>query len=262
MGRLDKKTAVITGASRGIGKSIALLFAEEGANVVINYYRSEDSANKILKQIEEIGSEAMTFKADVADKVKVEEMMKKTISAYGGLDILVNNAGVAIGGGGLLEFNEDEYDPMWNVNVKGILYCTRAVTSHFKEKRYGKIVNIASVAGLGTSLLPGNMLYASTKAAVIILTKRNALELGQFGINVNAIAPGLIRTDMSLGRHSKEEQLRRIKYFEENSMLGRIGEPREIATAALYLASDESSFLTAQVLTVDGGRTNFITHSL
>jgi 3-oxoacyl-[acyl-carrier protein] reductase len=264
MGRLDKKTAMVTGASRGIGKAIALLFAKEGANVVINYNRSEDSANKILKQIEETGSEAMTFKADVADKAKVEEMMKKTISTYGGVDILVNNAGVAMGGGGLLEFNEDEYDPMWNVNVKGILNCTRAVTPHFKEKRYGKIVNIASVAGLGTSLLPGNMLYASTKAAVIILTKRHALELGQFGINVNAIAPGLIRTDMGLGRgrRSKEEQLRRIKYFEEHSMLGRIGEPREIATAALYLASDESSFMTAQVLTVDGGRTDFITHSL
>jgi 3-oxoacyl-[acyl-carrier protein] reductase len=262
MGRLDQKTAVVTGASRGIGKSIALLFAEEGANVIVNYNRSEDDAHQVLKQIEEMGSEAMTFKADVANKVKVGEMVKKSVSIYGGVDILVNNAGVAMGGGGLLEFNEDEYDPMWNINVKGILNCTRAVTPHFQEKSYGKIVNIASVAGLGTSLLPGNMLYASTKAAVIILTKRLALELGQFGINVNAVAPGLIRTEMGLGRRSEEDQLKRIKYFEEHSMLGRIGEPREIAAAALYLASDESSFITAQVLTVDGGRTDFITHSL
>lgn len=262
MGRLDQKTAVVTGASRGIGKAIALLFAEEGANVVVNYIRSVDEAHRVLKQIEEMGSEAMAFKADVADKVEVEEMVKKAISTYGGVDVLVNNAGVAMGGGGLQEFNEDEYDPMWNVNVKGILHCARAVAPHLQEKRYGKIVNIASVAGLGTSLLPGNMLYASTKAAVIILTKRLALELGRYGINVNAVAPGLIRTEMGLGRRSEEEQLRRTKYFEEHSMLGRIGEPRDIAAAALYLASDESCFMTAQVLTVDGGRTDFITHSL
>jgi 3-oxoacyl-[acyl-carrier protein] reductase len=131
-----------------------------------------------------------------------------------------------------------------------------------KKKKYGKIVNLASVAGLGTSLLPGNMLYASTKAAVIILTKRLALELGEYGINVNAIAPGLIRTDMALGRRTEEEQSRRIKYFEEHSMLRRIGEPMEIANAALFLASDESSFMTAQTVTLDGGRTDFITHSL
>ena len=262
MGRLDKKTAVVTGASRGIGKAIALLFAEEGANVVVNYYKSGDEAQKVINQIEKKGSKALAFKADVADKVEVEDMVEETISAYGGVDILVNNAGVAMGGGGLLEFDEKEYDPMWNVNVKGILNCTRVVVPHLKEKQYGKIINIASVAGLGTSILPGNMLYASTKAAVIILTKRHALELGPFGINVNAIAPGLIRTEMGLGRHPKPEQLRRIKYFEEHSMLGRIGEPMEIATTALYLASDESSFMTAQVLTVDGGRTDFITHSL
>jgi 3-oxoacyl-[acyl-carrier protein] reductase len=261
MGRLNGKTAIVTGSSRGIGKATALLFAEEGANVIVNYNRSADEAHRVQKHIEEMGSEAVTFKADVADKSEVEEMVEKTVSTYGGVDILVNNAGVAMGGGGLLEYNMDEYDPMWNVNVKGILNCTRAVTPHLQKKLYGKIVNITSVAGLGTSLLPGNMLYASTKAAVIILTKRHALELGEYGINVNAIAPGLIRTDMGLLRHPEEEQARRVRYFEEHSMLRRIGEPRDIAAATLYLASDESSFMTAQVLTVDGGRTDFITHS-
>jgi 3-oxoacyl-[acyl-carrier protein] reductase len=131
-----------------------------------------------------------------------------------------------------------------------------------KERRYGKIVNLASVAGMGTSTLPGNLLYSSTKAAVIILTKRLALELGQYNINVNAVAPGLIRTNMGLGRLSEEEQVESIRYHEDHSMLGRIGEPEDIANAALYLASDDSSFMTAQVLTVDGGRTDFITHSL
>ena len=131
-----------------------------------------------------------------------------------------------------------------------------------KKKKNGKIVNIASVAGLGTSILPGNMLYASTKAAVIIITKRLALELGKFGINVNAIAPGLIKTDMGLGSGSVKEQTDRIKYFKDHSMLGRVGEPEEIADAVLFLVSDESSFMTSQILTVDGGRTDFITHSL
>jgi len=130
------------------------------------------------------------------------------------------------------------------------------------EKRYGKVLNLASVAGLGTAILPGNMLYASTKGAVIILTKRLALELGQYGINVNAIAPGLIRTDMGLGERSPAEQEKRIEYFRENSILGRIGEPDDIANAALFLASDRASFITGQVLTVDGGRIDFITHSL
>ena len=116
-------------------------------------------------------------------------MVGEAVKEYGGVDILVNNAGVSRGGGLLLEFKEEEFDPMWRVNVKGVLHCTRAVAPHMVERRYGKVVNIASVAGLGTALLPGNMLYASMKAAVIILTKRLALELGQYGINVNAIAP-------------------------------------------------------------------------
>lgn len=258
---VDRK-AIVTGASRGIGKAIALLLAMEGAQVVVNYNKSETEAHQILNHIDKMGSKAIAFRADISKNADVEKLIKKTISEFGGVDILVNNAGVAIGGGPLQEFKDEEFDPMWDVNVKGILNCTRAVAPFMKEKRYGKIVNIASVAGLGTSLLPGNMLYASTKAAVIIITKRLALELGKYDINVNAIAPGLIRTDMALGGRSEEERKKRIEYFEEHSMLKRIGEPEDIAHAALFLASDESSFITAQVLTVDGGRTDFITHSL
>jgi len=261
-GRLQDRVAIVTGASRGIGKAIALLFAGEGAKVVVNYNKSEAEAHKVLIEIKQMGPTAIAFKADVAEKAEVEKMVEKTVSELGGVDILVNNAGVAMGGGLLQDFKDEEYDPMWNVNVKGILNCTRAVAPYMKDRRYGKIVNIASVAGLGTSILPGNMLYASTKAAVIILTKRLALELGRFNVNVNAVAPGLIRTDMGLGGRSEEEQVERVRYFEDHSMLGRIGEPGEIANAALFLASDASSFMTAQILTVDGGRTDFITHSL
>ena len=260
--RVQEKIAIVTGASRGIGKATTLLLASEGAKIVVNYNKSETEAHQIVKEIELMGSKAIAIQTDVSKKAQADKMVDETISKFGGVDILVNNAGVAMGGGALQDFNEDEYDPMWSVNVKGILNCTREVAPFMKEKKYGKIVNLASVAGLGTSLLPGNMLYASTKAAVIILTKRLALELGEYGINVNAIAPGLIRTDMALGRRTEEERLRRIKYFEEHSMLKRIGEPIEIANAALFLASDESSFMTAQTITLDGGRTDFITHSL
>jgi len=261
-GRVQDRKAIVTGASRGIGKAIARLLAKEGAQVVVNYNKSETEAHKILKEIEHMDSKAIAIQANVGQKAEVEKLIEETISEFGGVDILVNNAGVAMGRGSLQEFKDEEFDPMWNVNVKGILNCTRAVAPYMKERKYGKIVNIASVAGLGTALLPGNMLYASTKAAVIILTKRLALELGQYDINVNAIAPGLIRTDMALGDRSEEEKRERIGYFEKHSMLGRIGEPEDIANAALFLASDESSFMTAQVLTFDGGRTDFITHSL
>lgn len=260
--RLEGRVALVTGASRGIGRATALAFAREGAKIVVNYRRERSKAEEVVGEIEKLGGAALAFQADVGDRDAVERMVEEALGAFGGMDILVNNAGVSMGAGSLLEFNEEEYDPMWRVNVKGVLHCTRAVAPHMIEKRYGKIVNIASVAGLGTALLPGNMLYASTKAAVIILTKRLALELGQHGINVNAIAPGLIRTDMGLGYHRATEQAKRIRYFEEHSVFRRIGEPEEVANVAVFLASDEASFITGQVITVDGGRIDFITHSL
>ncbi len=130
------------------------------------------------------------------------------------------------------------------------------------EKRYGKIINISSVAGIGTAILPGNMLYAATKAAVIILTKRLALELGPYGINVNAIAPGFISTEMGLGQWNPSELEERLRYFRERTMLRRVGEPEDIACVALFLASEEARFITGQTITVDGGRIDFISHSL
>ena len=193
-GRLEGRVAIVTGASRGIGRATALAFGREGVKVVVNYRQHKANAEEVVDEIKELGGSALAYQADVGDRDAVEGMVEEAVVKFGGVDILVNNAGVAMGGGPLLEFKEEEFDPMWSVNVKGILHCTRAVVPHMMERRYGKVVNIASVAGLGTALLPGNMLYASTKAAVIILTKRLALELGQYGINVNAIAPGLIRT--------------------------------------------------------------------
>lgn len=261
-GRLQGRVAVITGASRGIGRASALRLAREGARILVNYRQERAKADEIVQEIERSGGVALAFQADVGDRDAVAKMVEKALGEFGRVDILVNNAGVAVRGGSLLDFKEEAFDQMAQVNVKGLLHCTKAVAPHMMEKRYGKIVNIASVAGLGTSALPGNLLYSSTKAAVIVLTKRLALELGGYGINVNAIAPGLIRTDMGLGHRSRAEQEERIQRFEKVSILGRIGEPEDVANVVLFLASDESSFITGQVITVDGGRTDFISHSL
>ncbi|MFX0207330.1 MAG: SDR family NAD(P)-dependent oxidoreductase [Candidatus Hodarchaeota archaeon] len=259
---IKDKVAIVTGASRGIGRATALLFGLKGAKVVVNYYRSESMAEEVVEEIRKEGGTAIAIQANVGDRDAVKQMVDKSLRKFSRVDILINNAAVLMGSGSLLDFNDDEFDSMWQVNVKGILYCSRAIVPHMMKNQYGKIVNIASIAGFGTSRLPGNMLYASTKAAVVILTKRLALELGQYGINVNAIAPGLIRTDMGMGGRSTSKQEERLKYFEEKSILGRIGEPEEVANAALFLASDKASFITGQVLTVDGGRIDFISHSL
>lgn len=261
-GRLQGRVAMVTGASRGIGRASALRLAREGAKILVNYRQERAKADGIVQEIERFGGAALAFQADVGDRDAVLKMVEKAMSEFGRVDILVNNAGVAVRGGSFLDLKEEAFDQMAQVNVKGLLHCTKAVAPHMMEKRYGKIVNIASVAGLGTSALPGNLLYASTKAAVIVLTKRLALELGKYGINVNAIAPGLIRTDMGVGHRSPAEQKERIQRFEKVSILGRIGEPEDVANVVLFLASDESSFITGQVITVDGGRTDFISHSL
>jgi 3-oxoacyl-[acyl-carrier protein] reductase len=161
----------------------------------------------------------------------------------------------------LLELKEEDLDVMVDTNVKGILFCCQNVIPHMIKKHYGKIVNISSLAGIGTALT-GTTLYAATKAAVTVLTKRFALELGPHGINVNAIAPGHVITDMTVAGRSPSEVKERSLYFEEHTMLRREGEPEDIANAALFLASDAASFITGQILSVDGGRTDFLTHSL
>lgn len=205
----------------------------------------------------------MAVQADVGDKQAVERMMKATVEAFGGVDILVNNAGLLRGGGTpVVELTDADFDAMMNTNVRGLLYCTQAVVPHLMRQRYGKIVNMSSVGGLGTALRAASHLYGATKGAVNLLTKRFALELGPYGINVNAIAPGLIRTDMPRGDKSAEEWAARMQQSAASTMLRRVGEPMDIASVAVFLASAEASFITGQVIAVDGGRMNFITHSL
>lgn len=261
--RLDGRVAIVTGSSRGIGRAIAIVFAREGAKVVVNYRTQREKAREVVERIQDAGGQAVAFQADVGDKQAVDRMVKVAVEAFGGVDILVNNAGLLRGGGTpLVELKDEDFDAMVNTNVKGILYCTQAVVPHMMQQRYGKIVNMSSVGGIGTSLHSASHLYGATKGAVNLLTKRFALELGPYGINVNAIAPGLIRTDMPRGDKSAQEWEDRMKQSAASTMLRRVGEPRDIASVALFFASNEASFITGQVIAVDGGRMNFITHSL
>ena len=258
--RLANKIALVTGASRGLGKAMALRFAEEGASVAINYERNCLQAEEVAQQIRSSGGSATLVQADVAEEESVQQMVATVLKEYGRIDILVNNAGVSRTSPTILEAPWSDLDRMLDVNYKGVLHCVRAAAKSMIECRYGKIINLASVAAFGTSFL-GTTGYAPTKAAVIALTKRLALELGSFNITVNAIAPGYIRTDMTLPDNASPEALKTADAIVRKTMLGRVGEPNDIAHAAVFLASDESSFITSQILTVDGGRIDFLSHS-
>ena len=252
------KAALVTGAARGIGRATAAALARAGAAVAVNYVRSREAAAEVVRQIEGGGGRAVALAADVAVRSEVEAMVRGALEAFGALDILVNNAGV-FETGSLLALEEAALDRMFAVNVKGIVHCVTAAAPHMIERRSGRIVNISSLAALGTAVA-GTTPYAATKAAVLSLTKRAALELGGYGITVNAICPGFIRTDM-LASVGAPDDAARIAALEKKTMLGRIGTPEDIAGCVVFLASEEASFVTAQVLTVDGGRLDFLTHS-
>ena len=257
-GRLADKIALVTGGSRGIGRAICEVFAREGATVLVNFASSAAKAEDVVAAITRMGGKAIALQADVASKSPVDAMVAASIEKFGAIDILVNNAGI-IRWGTALNMIEAEFDELISVNVKGMLRCAQAVAPGMIGRRYGKIINLSSIAGLGTAVLNSTP-YAMTKAAVIALTKRLAFELGPDGINVNAITPGFIRTEM-LGLCGDDVDQARLDALNSKAVLNRIGTPEDIANAALFLASDESAFMTAQVLTVDGGRTDFMTHS-
>jgi 3-oxoacyl-[acyl-carrier protein] reductase len=258
---LKDRVAVITGASRGIGRACALVMARERAKIVVNYNSSKEKAENVVVQIREYFGEAFSYQADVSDPEQSKDLIEEAKNIFGSVDILVNNAGVLMGGGHLEDLNLGNLQKLWNVNVGGVLNCSQAVAPLMKEQGYGRIVNIASVAGIGTASRPGNMLYSSTKAAVIVITKNMALDLGSYGISVNAVAPGLIKTDMGLHEKPINEQEERINYYREHTILGRLGKPEEIAEVVAFLSSDRASFIIGQTLTVDGGRIDYLTHS-
>jgi 3-oxoacyl-[acyl-carrier protein] reductase len=251
---LAGRVALVTGGARGIGRATALAFAREGAEVVVNYLRHDRAANEVVEAIRGAGGNATSIRADVASPAQVAEMLEEIERRFSAVDILVNNAGVWRPGRGLT-LDGSLLDDLWSVNLKGALNCAQAVGPLMSRHGYGRIVNVASVAGLGMAT-PDNTPYALTKAALITLTKRLALELGPT-VTVNAVCPGLIVTGMMEGEHARNT----IAGIKGRTILGRAGSPGEVANAILFLASEEASFVTAQALTVDGGRTDFLTRS-
>ena len=252
------QTALVTGASRGLGKAIAARLAREGAAVAVNYKSRNADAEAVVTQIQAAGGNAVAVQADIGDPAQVTGMMDQVQSRLGPVSILVNNAGMVYRAT-LETFDPQGMQEMRRTNVDGLIHMTRAVVPGMKERRYGRIVNLTSIAGHGTTL-PGSAFYAATKAAVSVLTKRFAMELGPYAITVNAVAPGFILTDMVKEGRTDEEYHALVKSIGERSMTGRVGDPEDIAHAVSFLASPESSFITAQVLTVDGGRMDYIAH--
>jgi 3-oxoacyl-[acyl-carrier protein] reductase len=253
-----KQVAVVTGGARGLGRATARLLAQRGAAVCVNYAAHPDAAEALLAEISAAGGRAIALKADVADEAAVEAMIARTEAELGPVTILVNNAGVAWQGT-LDSYDRSEVARMHQVNVEGVIHATRAVMGTMRARRYGRIVNMASIAAIGTALA-GNAFYAASKAEVVILTRRFALELGRDGITVNAVAPGFVRTDMTQHGRGAADWSGTEQRFAALAMMGRIGEPEDIAHAVAFLASPEAGWITAQVLTVDGGRMDYIGH--
>jgi len=253
------QVALVTGGARGIGRATARLLAQRGAAVCVNYAAHADAAEGLVAEIVAAGGRAIAAMADVAEATTVETMVARAEKELGPVTILMNNAGTSWRGT-LDTYDRERVTHMRRVNVEGLIHATRAVIEGMRARRYGRIVNIGSIAGIGTSL-PGNAFYAATKAEVAILTKRFAMELGSHNITVNAVAPGFVRTDMTQHGRGAGDWQGTEEHFAGKAMMGRIGEPEDIANAVVFLASTESGWITAQTLTVDGGRMDYIGHA-
>jgi 3-oxoacyl-[acyl-carrier protein] reductase len=242
---LTGKSAIVTGASRGIGRAIALDLAARGASVVVNYNSSETAAQDVVKAIEAAGGTAMAFKADVSKTEESAALIKAATDAYGKLDILVNNAGTTRDML-LMQMKEDDWDHVIAADLKSVFNCTKAATRPMMRARFGRVINITSVVGLAGQAGQSN--YAAAKAGIIGFTKSMAKELGSRNITVNCVAPGYIPTDLT---NSLPDELK--QNMVKLTPLGRMGTPEEIAYAVSFLASDLASYITGVVLSVDGG---------
>ncbi|PNV79844.1 MAG: beta-ketoacyl-ACP reductase [Dictyoglomus turgidum] len=242
---LKDRVALVTGGSRGIGRAIVLSFAKEGAKVLINYKGNEKAAMETLEEVKKIGGEGEVFKADVSIEEEVDKMFNFVLEKWGRLDILVNNAGI-IRDNLLIRMKSEEWDQVINTNLKGVFYCTRSAVKIMLKQRYGRIINISSVIGLRGNIGQAN--YAAAKAGIIGFTKAVAKEVASRGITVNAVAPGFILTDMTevLSEEMKKKALEEIP-------MGRFGDPKDVASAVKFLASDEAGYITGVVLSIDGG---------
>lgn len=238
-------TVIVTGASRGIGKACALAFGKSGADVIVNYTRSKEKAEEVCEEISKLGGRALPFCADVADRKAVDEMIAFAHSNFGSISTLVNNAGIAEQIM-FCDIIEEKWDRMFAVDVKGVYNCIQAALPDMIHNKSGRIINISSMWGItGASC---EVHYSAAKAAVIGMTKALAKELGPSGITINAIAPGVISTEMN--GNISEEIMTELK---EETPLGRIGTPEDIAETAIFLASPKASFITGEVISVNGG---------
>jgi 3-oxoacyl-[acyl-carrier protein] reductase len=244
MAKLQDKVALVTGASRGIGRAIALALAGEGAKVVVNYARSSEAAEEVVTEISTRGGEAIALRADVSQEQEVDSLIKSTLAKFARIDVLVNNAGITRDSL-LMRMKLEDWQAVIALNLTGVFLCTRAVTKPMLKQRSGRIINITSVAGqMGN---PGQANYSAAKAGVIGFTKTTAKELASRGITVNAVAPGFIVTDMTSELKSREEIIKMIP-------LARFGQPEDIAGMVRFLAADPAAgYITGQVFNVDGG---------
>ena len=242
---LDGKVAIVTGASRGIGKAIAVKLAQSGAKVVVNYISNSDAAEEVVSYIKNLGSDAVALKADVSYTAEAEKLVQETIAHFGKIDFLVNNAGITRDNL-ILRMKEEEWDAVINTNLKGVYNCTKAVLKPMLKQRSGKIVNITSVIGLMGNAGQAN--YAAAKAGIIGFTKSVAKEVASRGITANAVAPGFITTEMTekITEETRESMLTTIP-------LNRLGDPEDVAEVVRFLVSSGANYVTGQTIAVDGG---------
>ena len=245
---LEGKNALVTGGSQGIGAAIALELAREGANICLTYRKHEAEAKKYAEEIEKMGRKALALQCDISSFTAAEGVVKSAVDAFGSLDILINNAGMNWDGVSW-KMSEDQWDRVLEVNLKGYFNFTRHVAPLFKERKYGKIINITSINGLRGKF--GQTNYSASKAGIIGFTKALAKELGAFGVNVNAVAPGLIETAMLKESDARDKI---IDLAMAESALKRVGQPEDLANLVVFLASDKAGHITGEVIKVDGGQ--------
>jgi 3-oxoacyl-[acyl-carrier protein] reductase len=245
--KLKDKIALVTGSSRGIGRAVALAYAKEGAKVVVNYTSNEKAAQEVVEAIEKMDSQAIAIKADVSKKTETERLVQGGMDQFGRIDILVNNAGFGRPAM-MLKMEEEHWDQVIDIHLKGAFLCAQAAGRHMKEQKSGKIINVSSVAGLVGTV--GQINYSAAKGGVLSMTKSMARELARYNVCVNVISLGIVATDMS-EKIRTDEKLSEI--YMNRILLKRFAEPEDISPAFVFFASDESNYITGQLLCVDGG---------